>query len=27
LDGVVIDHGAEVPDGTVQKGGTWPKQA
>ena len=26
LDGVVIDHGAEVPDETVQKGGTWPMQ-
>lgn len=26
LDSVVIDHGAEVPDGTVQKGGTWPEQ-
>ena len=26
LDSVVIDHGAEVPDETVQKGGTWPMQ-
>ena len=27
LSGVVVDHGANVPPGTVQEGGAWPVQA
>ena len=27
LNGVVVDHGANVPAGTVQEGGAWPEQA
>lgn len=25
LDGVVVDHGSTIPNGTVQQGGQWPK--
>ena len=27
LDGVIVDHGANVPEGTVQEGGAWREQA